>query len=108
MMDIDSVEIDSKDNESKKPRRTERKRKVVIFQNIDTFTKKRIRKEKIIVPPSPEDIRKEHVKSITNVFRQYISETLDYVDLTPDKEKTRVSGLIKNLNNAINLKLNAQ
>ena len=88
MSDIDIKSVDtvignSDDNESSTsstPRRTTRKRKFTIIQNVDAFSKtKRAQKEKIIVPPSPEDIRTAHVETITNVFRKYISETLDSV-----------------------------
>jgi hypothetical protein len=113
MSDIDIKSVDtvignSDDNESSTsstPRRTTRKRKFTIIQNVDAFSKtKRAQKEKIIVPPSPEDIRTAHVETITNVFRKYISETLESVGLTPDREKTRVTGLIKSLENSRSLK----
>jgi hypothetical protein len=106
---IDTVKGNCNDSESSILRRTTRKRKVTDIQNVKTFSDKPKRQQKerasgIIVPPSPEDIRTAHVETITNVFRKYISEILETVDLTPDREKTRVTGLIKNLENARSLK----
>ena len=103
---VDAVMGNSNDNKSSEPRRTTRKRKITSIQNVESFSDKpkRKQKEKIIVPPTPEEIRTAHAKSITNVFGKYIFEILESIGLTPDREKTRVAGLIKNLKNARSLK----
>ena len=52
-------------------------------------------------PLSEEEIRERHVEKLTLVFRDYIEDKLDELDLPIDREKTRVTGMIKNLKNSI-------
>ena len=63
---------------------------------------RRTRKRKINI--SVDDARNKNVERITNIFSNYISDVLETINLPPDREKTRVDGLVENLKNSFSLK----
>ena len=54
-------------------------------------------------PPTREDCRQKNINKLTEVFRVFISDKLDELDLPPDHEQMRVTGLEKSLKNALSL-----
>lgn len=85
---------------SKKRRRGKRKRKSTIFFDD-------IQNNNNDIPlnnPTNEEIRKLHSQKLSNVFEKYFFNRLCDLNLSLKREKERVNGLIKNLNNSLSLK----
>ena len=89
-------------------RRSTRKRKTTVILNIDDKPKmkktKKIKKiEKI---EKIEKMEEPSVDNLTNVLKKYVSEIIESLRLPPEQEKTKIDGLIKNIENSISLKNN--
>jgi len=98
---------------TRKSTRTRKARKFYSRQTFSPYSRKRKRRRcsdddeeesHAPVPPTREEMRAKHVMQLTNVFREYIGEKLDEIDLPIEREKTRVAGLVRSLNNARSLK----
>lgn len=114
---IDKVETKSENQPNLCKRRSSRVRKTRKFFDEETYSSNSIKrkrnstgcKEDEEKPKPPvlqthEELRQKHVMQITEVFRDYISNKLDEIDLPIEREKMRVLGLLKSLKNAISLK----
>lgn len=96
-------------NTSKITRKSKRKRKKVSIYDPNKYeTKsKKQKKPKNVVHEEPKtkmELRELHSQKIANIFQRYIFDILDGLDLPEEREKTRVTGLIKSLKNSISLK----
>lgn len=106
-----NFEIKNARKSTRKSKRDRKARKFYSRESYAPYSKKRKRRrissddeEYVPVPPTREEMRAKHVMQLTNVFRDYVSEKLEEADLSLEREKTRVAGLIKSLKNARSLK----
>ena len=97
--------------QKRKSKRVPKKRTFFHEQKFKTNKKRKISSSgeteeegsELPTPISDEEIRECHIERLTNVFRNYISNKLDELDLPIDREKTRVTGMVKNLKNSITM-----
>jgi len=96
-------------SKKRKSQRTLKKREFFHTQSFKSNKKRKVSKKNEETDEegpamSSEEIRERHVEKLTNIFREYVSDKLENIDLSPEREKTRVTGLIKNLKNSIDIK----
>ncbi len=91
--------------EKRTSKRSTKKRKFFHEQSFEPKKRRVMKKEvkEIEEVENDEEIRERYIDKLTNIFREYINEKLEDIDLSPEREKTRVTGLIKNFKNSIEM-----